>query len=170
MSRTCNGFALFRKLTQWFDGDSSAPAYRQTVQPRLEALEDRVVLSASAFAGQPPNPAQLYQQILQAEANPSPTLAPALQNSLNAAVVVLPAMSSFLNAASSSLNTAFGPNVGQQYLNLGIQVLDSVLLNLEVATLSSLNAAGALPSPNFTADAAFINTFMNDPLNFAPPV
>lgn len=159
-----------REFTHWLDGAPRATSGRQTVQPRLEALEDRVVPSAPAFAQQPPNPNQLYQQILQAEANPSPDQSSFLKNTLNVAVVVLPGISSFLNVASSNLNATFGPNLGQQYLNVGIQAVDSLLLNLERATLTSLLASGNVQDPTVLADAAVINAFVNNPLNYSPPV
>lgn len=143
---------------------------RRTIRPQLEQLEQREVLSADA-AVQPPaiNPSPFYQQLLQAEANPTASQAPFLQQSLTAATVVLPNFSGFLNTASNYMTAAMGPQTGQQYMQEGIQQVNTFLLNLEGATLAALNTTGSLPDPTFLSDVAAINAFMNNPLNYTSP-
>ncbi|HZV06821.1 MAG TPA: hypothetical protein VE999_17190 [Gemmataceae bacterium] len=129
-----------------------------------------MVLSTTAASFQPPSSSQLYQQILQAEANPSANLAPALDNVLTGAVAALPGLSSLMNAVSSNLNATVGPVKGQQYTQVFIGQVDTFLLNLESATLASLHAAGNFQDPTFNSDVVFINAFMANPLNYVPPV
>jgi hypothetical protein len=141
---------------------------RRTVQPQVEHLEKREVLSADASAS-PPNTNQFYQQLLQAEAHPTASQAPFLEQSLTAAAVVLPTYSQFLNAASTYASTALGPPLGQQYMQEGIQQVNSFLLNLEDATFAALNASGDALNPTFLSNVAAVNAFMNNPLNYASP-
>jgi hypothetical protein len=129
-----------------------------------------MVLSTTGVSVQPPNTFQLYQQLLQAEAHPSATVAPVLDNVLSGAVGALPGLSSLMNAVSSNLNAAVGPVKGQQYMQIFIGQVDKFLINLESATLASLQAAGDFQDPTFNADVVFINAFMANPLNYVPPV
>jgi hypothetical protein len=163
-------FSLSRKSTHGLDGNRRSSMDRRTVRPQLEHLEDRLVLSTTAVSVQPPNPFQLYQQLLQAEAHPSAALAPVLDNVLTGAVAALPGLSSLMNAVSSNLNATVGPQKGQQYMQIFERQVDTFLLNLESATLASLQAAGDFQDPTFNADVAFINTFIANPLNYVPPV
>jgi hypothetical protein len=164
MTDLLNRVSRIRKVTRGLDGN------RRSVRPQLEHLEDRMVLSTTAASFQPPSSSQLYQQILQAEANPSANLAPALDNVLTGAVAALPGLSSLMNAVSSNLNATVGPVKGQQYTQVFIGQVDTFLLNLESATLTSLHAAGNFQDPTFNSDVVFINAFMANPLNYIPPV
>lgn len=156
-------------ISAWRNARRRTAAPRGAIRPQLEQLEKREVPSADVAGPPSISTSQLYQQLLQAEASPTASQAPFLQQSLTAAALVLPSYSSFLNAASNGMSSALGPQLGQQYMQMGLQQIDMFLLNLEGATLSALNAAGTYPNPTFLSDVAVLNAFMNDPLNYTPP-
>lgn len=143
---------------------------RRTIRLQLEPLEKREVLSADVSV-QPPaiNPSQFYQQLLQAEAHPTASQAPFLEQSLTAATLVLPNFSGFLNTASNYMTAAMGPQTGQQYMQEGIQQVNTFLLNLEGATLAALNTTGSFQNPTFLSDVAAVNVFMSNPLHYTSP-
>jgi hypothetical protein len=170
MSGLLERLALIRGFMRERDGNRRSNSAPRTVRPQLEHLEDRTLLSATTVSVQPADPFQLYQRLLQAEAHPSAKLAPVLDNALTGAVAALPGISSLLNALSSNLTVAFGPQKGLQYTQIAIQETDSFLLNLETATLASLQAAGNFQDPTFNTDVVFINAFIANPLNYVPPV
>ena len=169
MSNIWDCFTPIRGLISWLNEQRRTTPERRTVRLQLEHLEKREVLSADASV-QPPSTTQLYQQLLQAEAQPTANQAPFLNESLTAAALVLPSYSQFLNTASNYLSTALGPQLGQQYMQMGIQQVNSFLLGLEDATLASLNASGDAQNPTFLSNIAAVNAFMNSPLNYTPPV
>lgn len=164
MSNIWDCFTPFRGRIPWRDDR------RRTVRLQLEQLEKREVLSADVPA-QPPviNQSQFYQQLLQAEAHPTASQAPFLEQSLTAATMVLPNFSGFLNTASNYMTAAMGPQTGQQYMQQGIQQVNTFLLNLEDATLAALNTTGNFQDPTFLSDVAAINAFMSNPLHYTSP-
>ncbi|HTU23064.1 MAG TPA: hypothetical protein VMG10_33825 [Gemmataceae bacterium] len=168
MSRIWDCLNPIRDLISWLDGPRRTTPERRTVGLQLEQLEKRDVPSAAASV-QPPNLDQLYQQILQAEASPVAN-AVYLKGTLTTATAVLPPFSAVLNGLSQNLSAAVGPQVGQQYMQMGIQQVDSFLLNLENATFSALSAVGDAQDPTFLSDVTDINTFMSEPLSYTPPV
>lgn len=170
MSNIWACFSPARGLILRRDDQRQTTRQRRTIRLQLEQLEKREVLSADVSV-QPPvvNQSQYYQQLLQAEANPTANQAPFLEQSLTAATLVLPTFSGFLNTATNYMTSAMGQQTGQQYMQEGIQQVTSFLLNLEDSTLAALNTTGSFQDPAFLSDVAAINAFMNNPLNYSSP-
>lgn len=167
MSNIWDCFTPSRGLIPRLDEQRRTGPQRRTVRLQLEQLEKREVLSADTSV-QPPvtNQNQLYQQLLQAEANPTANQALFLEQSLTAATVGLPTFSGFLNTASNYWTAAMGPQTGQQYVQQGIQQVNTFLLTLADATLAALNTTGSFLDPTFLSDVAAVNAFMNNPLHY----
>jgi hypothetical protein len=170
MSNIWDSFSPISGFILWRDGQRRTNTQRRNARLQLEQLEQREVPSADASAGPPiVNQSQFYQQLLQAEAHPTATQAPFLEQSLTAAALVLPTFSGFLNTASNYMTAAMGPQTGQQYMQAGIQQVNTFLLNLEDATLAALNTTGSFQDATFLSDVSAINAFMSNPLNYTPP-
>lgn len=169
MSSIWDCFSPIRGLIPWRDGERRTTPPRRTARLQLEQLEKREVPSAD-LSVQPPNVSQFYQQLLQAEGNPTANLAQPLLQTLTAAVTTLPTLSNALNDVATDLSHFVGPQSAQQYTQVLIGSVDAFLLNIETATETALHAAGVFQDPTFNTDVVFLNAFLSDPLHYTPPV